>query len=248
MSIDTDSFPILIGVGQAVDRWDGKDVAAAPHPLAMIRTAIVRAIADTGGTGVAAAIDRSAFIRTFADSLRNPIIPFGTIDNLPHAVLKGTGLEPAQVVYSAIGGDQPQSMVNRLGAALAAGECEVAIIAGGEVTGALKAAVRNGHTLDWSDDTAGPVDDLETGQPLLSPYELRNGLGLPPQSYAAQEQAWRARHGLGVAQYRQRVGEVLARLQSILRRKTNTPSFRSPETPASWRRSPARITRSAIRC
>lgn len=47
MTDQSDTFPVIIGVGQAVDRWDGMDLTGAPHPLAMIRTAIDRAVADT---------------------------------------------------------------------------------------------------------------------------------------------------------------------------------------------------------
>lgn len=212
---EQDNFPVIIGVGQAVDHWSGRDAEDAPHPLSMIRLAITRAIEDTGTTNLAAAIDCAAFIRTFPDSLRKPIIPFGTIKNLPQAVLAKTDLAPNRVIYSAVGGDQPQAMVNELAASLAAGECEVAIIAGGEVTGAMKAAVRNGYRLDWSDETDGPVEDRGQGDPLLSRYELTNGLGMPPQTYAAQEQAWRARHGLSTSGWREHASKVFSRFSAV---------------------------------
>lgn len=215
MTDQRDSFPVIIGVGQAVDHWDGKDPARAPHPLAMIRTAMDRAIADIECAKVARTIDCALFIRTFPDSLRKPFTPFGTIENLPRAVLKETKLDPKRVIYSAVGGDQPQATVNELAASLVAGECEVAIIAGGEVTGALKAAMKNGHQLDLSDSTTGPVEDRGQGEPLLSRYEITNGLGMPPQTYAAQEQAWRARKGLSTSEWRQNAGSVFAGMSQV---------------------------------
>ena len=215
MDTRTDSFPVIIGVGQAVDHWNGRDPAEAPHPLAMIRTAMARAIEDTGSAGVEQAIDCAAFIRTFPDSLGKPVTPFGTIRNLPRAVLAETDLKPRRVIYSVVGGDQPQAMVNELAAALSKGECEVAIIAGGEVTGAMKAAMKNGHALDWADDRDGPVEDRGKGDALLSKYELTNGLGMPPQVYAAQEQAWRARKGLTTRAWRDLAGKVFARFSKV---------------------------------
>lgn len=211
----SDNRPVIIGVGQAVDHWDGRVAEEAPHPLAMIRTAMARAIEDTQSGAVASAIDCAAFIRTFPDSLRKPFTPFGTIGNLPQAVLAGTELDPDRVVYSAVGGDQPQAIVNELAAALATGEYEVALVAGGEVTGALKTAMKNGHKLDWADETDGPIEDREQGEPLLSRYEIANGLGMPPQTYAALEQAWRARHGLSIAGWRELAGKVFARLSEV---------------------------------
>lgn len=210
-----DHLPVIIGVGQAVDHWDGSDPAAAPHPLDMIRTAISRALDDTGAASLASAIDCAAFLRTFPDSLRKPFSPFGTIKNLPRAVLNETGIAPREVIYSAIGGEQPQALVNELSARLHRGEIGVALIAGGEVTGALKTAVKNKVALDWSDETDGPLEDRTEADPLLSKYEIANGLGMPPQTYAAQEQAWRARKGLSRADYLAHVGRVFSGLSEV---------------------------------
>ena len=211
----SDNRPVIIGVGQAVDHWDGRLAKEAPHPLNMIRAAMAKALEDSGSDAVPKAVDRAVFIRTFPDSLRKPFTPFGTIRNLPRAVLAGTELAPDQVIYSAVGGDQPQAMVNELEAAVAAGECEVALIAGGEVTGALKTAMKCGHKLDWADETDGPVEDRGHGEPLLSRYEIANGLGMPPQTYAAQEQAWRARKGLSTTGWRELAGKVFARFSEV---------------------------------
>lgn len=212
---EKDILPVIVGVGQVVDHWDGQDAEKAPHPLSMIRAAMDLAIEDTGSSNVSPAIDCAAFIRTFPDSLREPVIPFGTISNLPQAVLAKTDLAPHRVIYSAVGGDQPQAMVNELAASLASGDCEVAIIAGGEVIGAMKAAMKSGLRLDWSDDTDGPVEDRGKGEPLLSRYELTNGLGMPPQTYAAQEQAWRARHGLSTAEWRDLASKMFSKFSEV---------------------------------
>ncbi|MBX7513551.1 hypothetical protein K3179_03220 [Qipengyuania sp. GH38] len=215
MASKADRLPVIIGVGQVVDRWDGSDPSQAPHPVEMIRAAISRALGDTGSEVIADAVDLALFIRTFPDSLGQPVTPFGTIKNLPRAVLQGTELSPERAIYSVVGGDQPQAMVNELSASLFAGECEVALIAGGEVTGAMKAAMRAGHALDWSDDTDGPVEDRGKGEPLLSRYEFTNGLGMPPQNYAAQEQAWRARKGFSTEEWRKNASRLFARFSEI---------------------------------
>ena len=210
--MNSDKLPVIIGVGQLVDHWDGSDADTAPHPLDMIKTAIDSAVADCGGKGLTDAIDFTAFVRTFPDSLRKPVTPFGAIANLPHAVLKRTKLSPREIVYSAIGGEQPQALVNEVSARLSAGDIEVALIAGGETTGALKTALKNKIRLDWSDDTDGQIEDRMDDEQLLSPYEIANGLGMPPQTYAALEQAWRKRMGLSRNDYLSLVGETFAKL------------------------------------
>lgn len=212
---ENEQYPVIIGVGQVVDRWNGVEAESAPNPLDMIRTCIEKAIEDASGTAIAEAIDCAAFVRTFPDSLAEPITPFGKINNLPQAVLSGTDLKPREVIYSAVGGEQPQALVNEFAARLAAGEIEVGLIAGGEVTGALKSAMKNRLKLDWSNETDGPIDNRRGEEQLLSSYEISNGLGMPPQTYAAFEQAWRARNKLTLLEYRSLVGEIFAELSKV---------------------------------
>jgi acetyl-CoA C-acetyltransferase len=77
-----------------------------------------------------------------------------------------------------------------------AGEARAVLLVGCEATAAMKAAVRAGHTLDWTADAATPMEDRGLGPMLLSPYEIKNGLGAPTQTYPAFEHALRARLGL----------------------------------------------------
>ena len=58
--------PILIGVGQCVDHWDGSDVSAAPSPALLMQKAAETALADVGAP---LAIDRIAVVRTMLDSV-----------------------------------------------------------------------------------------------------------------------------------------------------------------------------------
>lgn len=210
-----DSFPIIIGVSQVVDHWDGQDAKSAPHPVEMIGQAIDLALRDTGSDDVARKVDCAAFLRSFSDSLRRPFDPFGKVENLPHAVLSQADISPDRVIYSCVGGEQPQALVSELSAALFRGEMDVAVIAGGETTGALKAALKNRVKLDWSNNVDGPMEDRGAQTDFISEYEIKNGLGLPPQTYAALEQALRARMGLGQSQYLDHVGAVFSKLSDV---------------------------------
>ncbi|MCR9078500.1 MAG: enoyl-CoA hydratase-related protein [Hyphomonadaceae bacterium] len=210
-----DNFPIIVGVGQVTEHWDGEPMSAAPHPVTIIEKAIGKAISDTEASIVADSIDCAAFVRTFPDSLSAPVVPFGAVENLPRAVLKRIGLDPAKVVYSSAGGEQPQALVNELAAELHAGKVSVALIAGGEVTGALKTALKRRQKLRWADHGEGEIEDRGAQTDFISKYEIENGLGMPPQTYALFEQALRARLGLSTEQYRRRVSAVLARFSEV---------------------------------
>ncbi len=203
--------PVVVGVGQVVDHWDGRDPAVAPSPLSLAAAATRAALADSGAPDrLAARIDRVVAVRTMLDSIPGAPQPFGRCANLPLSVARAAGLAPREAIYSVVGGDQPQALVGEAAAAVFAGEACAVLIAGAEATAAMKAAVRAGHALDWSAGVEGPLDDRGLGAPLLTPYELANGLGMPTTTYPAFEHALRARLGLDRAAYAALMAELWA--------------------------------------
>jgi len=226
-----DNFPIIIGVGQVVDHWEGQDPQTAPHPATIIKQAIDAALSDTGVAKLARKVDCAAFIRTFSDSLPMPFNPFGKITNLPHAVINLSDISPKQIVYSTAGGEQPQALVAELSEKLHAGDIEFGLIAGGEVTGAIKTAMKKNLKLDWAVNADGDMDDRGAKTDFISPYEIKNGLGMPPQTYVAMEQALRARLGMSKAEYLTYIGQMLSNLSKVAQANpyAQFPTFRTPE-------------------
>ena len=215
MAIDPQT-PVLIGVGQCVDHWAGGDVAAAPSPSSLRRKAAARALADCGaGDAVAAAIDRIVVVRTMLDSVPDAPQPFGRCANPPGTLARDLGVAPRELIYSVVGGDQPQMLINEAAEAIFAGEVDTVLIAGAEATAAMKVALRQRLTLDWSASAAGPVDDRGLGAELLSPYELANGLGAPTQTYPAFEHALRTRLGLTRAAHVALMSELWAGFSEV---------------------------------
>jgi len=189
--------PVVVAVGQTVDFWDGSNPAAAPSPLALAVRAGSAALADSGAAvALTAAIDSVFFVRTMADSVPGAPQPFGRCANLPATLAARLGIAAAQAVYSVVGGDQPQALVAEACAAVHAGTARAVLIAGAEATATLKSATRKGIALDWSASVDSPLEDRGLGAPLLSAYELTNGLGAPTTTYPAFEHALRARLGL----------------------------------------------------
>lgn len=189
-----DNIPIIIGVGQVMHRWDGQDAARAPSPQGLMVEAAQAALADTGAAdAVRDAIDVLTAVRIFPDSLPGDNHPFGKCVSLPHTVAARCGVQPRRAIYSHVGGNVPQALVNEFADALSQGEAKAVMLTGSEAIATMKMALRGGVMLDWSDDIAGEPEDRGWGAMLLDGYELANGLGAPPMTYPHFEHALRHR-------------------------------------------------------
>jgi acetyl-CoA C-acetyltransferase len=192
--------PILVGVGQVVRHWDGADAGTAPSPLALQVEAAQRALADSGAApALIGLIDGLAVVRANGDSIDGFRHPFGRCANPPATLAAELGLGGTRGIYSAVGGDQPQALVNEAAEAIFAGDVDAVLIAGSEAIATMKQARKARIALDWSYSVDGSCEDRGLGPALLSDYELANGLGAPTQTYPAFEQALRARLGLDKA-------------------------------------------------
>jgi acetyl-CoA C-acetyltransferase len=208
--------PVLIGAGQVTSQWAGEDAASAPSPQDLRRDAAALALADSGrAEAVREAIDLIVAVRTTPDSIPNAPHPFGRCANPPATVAADLGITGARGIYSQLGGDQPQALVNELAAAVHAGEARTVLLVGAEATRALKFAVRKGMTLDWSRSAEGDMEDRGFGGRLLSEYEIANGLGSPTQTYPAFEHALRARLGNSRSQHMQLMSELWAGFSEV---------------------------------
>lgn len=184
--------PVLVGVGQVVSHWDASAGAqGAPSYLSLAIEAAQRAIDDTGAKpGLAEAIDTAVMVRTMADSVPSFDQAFGQCNNLPRAVAEGIGAKPRTAIYSAVGGQSPQSLVNEMADRIYDGEDDVVLIAGSEALGAMKSARRAGVELDWSHEVDGDFEDRGLGPMLLSRTEIKHGMVVPAYFYALFETAY----------------------------------------------------------
>jgi acetyl-CoA C-acetyltransferase len=201
--------PILVGVGQTVSHWDGTDVAAAPSPVSLAAVASRAAIADSGASGIADEIDTVVVVRTVSDS-GGRIIGKSRCANPPATLAARLGLAPRRLIYSSVGGNQPQGLVNEFAKAVFEGDADVVLLTGAEAIAAQKLAARRGVELDWSDSAEGEMEDRGFGPALLNSYEITNGLGAPTQTYPAFENALRTRLGLDLDAHRHLMSEIWA--------------------------------------
>ena len=176
--------PVLIGVGQTVNHWDGKGAAAAPSPVGLCVDAARAAIADTGAPqAVISSVDVIAVVRTNLDSVPGTHLPSERCENPPATVASQLGLNVRRAIYSMVGGDQPQALVNEFAETIFAGAARTVLLTGAEAAAAAKTAARARLRLDWSASIDGEVEDRGLGKPLLSEAEIKNGLSFPTQTY-----------------------------------------------------------------
>ncbi len=217
MNAMPNNTPIIIGVGQSVSQWNPAALSTdAPSPIGMANLASRRAIDDVGlSVSFGQKIDTLALVRTMADSLPATQYPLGAPVNAPGALAHQLNIQPNKLIYAQVGGDTPQALVSEMAERIYNGETKLALIAGGEATGAMKAARRAHIDLDWSAPAHGDCEDRGFGPPLLSAYELRHGLVFPTQVYALFENALRRKQGLNLAQYRAQMAALFAPFSNI---------------------------------
>ena len=119
-------------------------------------------------------------------------------------------------IYDSVGGDSPQKLVAEFAEKLAAGQCEMVLIAGGEAIANTKAAKKQKFQLDWTENIEGQlVDRGRSGKKLISSVETSHQVILPMQFYALMENARRATLKQDQATYAQEMGRNFSELSKV---------------------------------
>ncbi|MEO0818383.1 MAG: acetyl-CoA acetyltransferase [Pseudomonadota bacterium] len=232
-------MPVLVGVGQFTSHWDGTaGPDGAPSPLSLATEAAQAALKDCGAAGIAAAIDTLAFVRIFEDSVPGDNHPHGHNTNLLGTLARNLGAAPRRQIYSSVGGQSPQALVNEFAAAIHEGEAECVLIAGSEANKASKAARRHGVVINWADGADTPFEDRGMGDMLLSRHEIKHGLVSPPYFYGLFENAIAAREGRTRATHRVEMSALFKGFASVAARHPHSqfPVARS----ADWLATPSK--------
>jgi acetyl-CoA C-acetyltransferase len=206
-----DNTPVIIGVGQYSERV-GEPGYEALNYMDLGGRALAGAIADSGASGpVAPAIDTLAAIRAFEMSRPDKTPPFGTASNIPRAMAARVGADPARAILTPSGGQVNQQLVGEFAAAIAAGESRCAAIVGAEAISTVLALLAKGEAPDWSEDVPGEIEDRGFGiEDLIEPELFRHGATGAIPLYALAENARRAKLGIGLDEYRLKIGELFA--------------------------------------
>lgn len=208
-----DNTPVIAGVGQYVAR-PPQAQAEMLSPVDIAAEAAGRALADAGiGPGIAEAVDTLAVVRLFEHSVPDSDLwanPFGSSSNVPGSVATRAGVTPRRAIYSEVGGQAPQRLVNRLCESVHAGDTGVALLTGAEAIATIRDASRRSIELDWGEDPGGEYEDQWSDEPMATDYELRHGVAFPIHVYALFEQARRHELGQSLEEYRRTIARLFA--------------------------------------
>ena len=156
-----------------------------------------------------------ASTRLFEISGRTPA-PLGKSNNYSRTVAQRIGADPARAILEPIGGQGPQHLVTEFASAIAAGSCGVVMLFGSENTSSLRFFEGRADKPDQSETVEGSLEDRGYGSDgIFDEYTIAHGLLGAPVQYGLLENARRARLGLSVADYRQRMGELFAPFTTV---------------------------------
>lgn len=220
-----DRSPVIVGVGQVVERLGEPDYAERrPADLAAwaAREAFTDAAASTDLTPL---VEFVGAVRTFEDSRGSPA-PFGKPDKFPLAVARRLGIAPKYAALESIGGQSPATAVVDLAERILHGELSAGLVVGAEATSTIRGILARGETRDWAEHDEGEVEwkGSEDG-PLLSRRSIAHGIHSPALAYGLIENARRARTGLSREAYRREMGALFAPFSAIAARNPLAGTF-----------------------
>ncbi|MBP6876810.1 MAG: acetyl-CoA acetyltransferase [Phenylobacterium sp.] len=206
--------PVLIGAGQFTYRGDP---AASPSPTALLKIAAERAAQDAGlDPEKLSKIDTLAVVGFTIDAPGGGrLVPHST--NPPATLAKRIGADPKYAVYSHMGGNSPQQLVNIVSERIAKGETDLALVVGCEFLGsATKRLTKGLGFADWDDAEELPAPErIGDPRPGVTAYEAKHGLGRPINCYPLFENALRARDGRSIPDHQKRLGELFAPFSKV---------------------------------
>jgi acetyl-CoA C-acetyltransferase len=211
--------PVIVGVGQFCGLKSEAPGNGSPVDLAS--HAATLALADARAESLERLrqqVDLVAFVKLFSDSAPHLRSPFGGSKKPARSVAHRLGLESARALYTEVGGNIPQKLVNRLCGEVSRGELRAALIVGAEALRTTSDAARSGKVLDWNEDPPGAMEDEGFGSLFVTMPELFHGIGPPVSTYPLFEHAIRGRRGSTVARHLRSMGELMAPFSRVAAR------------------------------
>ena len=213
--MDEARMPVLVGCGQITQRE--KDPTRSRAPMDLTADAARLAADDTGaGSALLAALDTIVMIRSFSDTSWRFASPFGRYANPPRSLANRLGATSvARLIYTHPGGNMPQWCVNRLFEMITRGECDAALIAGGEALATQKAAERAQQQLDWSEVPGGAPEIWGVEKRGWSDMEQRHRMAGAIYAYPLFENGIRGHLGRSIPDHLAAMGKLFAHFAAV---------------------------------
>jgi len=197
-STDQGRLPVIVGVGQLVNR--SEDPAGAREPLDLMIDVARAAEEDAQAKGLLERADSVQVVNTISWAYRDS----------PGLLAEAIGAQPREKVYTAVGGNTPQWLVSRTAAAIVRGDVRLAVIAGGEAMRS-RARWREAIQQRWR-RWAPPQQMLGDTRAGVNDIEVKHGAHIPARIYPLFETAIRAHRRRSIGEHQRRLGELCARL------------------------------------
>ncbi len=218
--------PVLIGVGQRTWRK-----GPAPTPRGMIAEAARLAGADAGlGAAALAEIDLLAVVGFTIDAEPGRT-QFPRLANPPAALAADLGAKPRRALYTYMGGNTPQALVNFACEEIAEGRHDMALLSGAEFLGSLRKLLEAGADLSaWREEGEDP-ERWGDGRPGATAQERAHGISQPVNVYPMFENAVRAKRGRTLEAHQAALGRLFAPFTKVAAANPNAwfPIERSAE-------------------
>src|ERR1700741_746159 len=202
MTVDP-STPVLIGCGQVNHRNE-----IDPETRSIERVDLMAAAArQAADSRVIEAIDSIRVVNVLSARYRDPGLLLG----------ERIGAANFRTLYSPVGGNVPQSLVNQACLDIQGGRAGVVLLAGAETWRTRRGLRAKGGKLEWTvqDDSVPMAEVAGDDVPMAGDAEIRIRLDRPAYVYPLFEQALRIANGESVEDHPERVGELWARFNAV---------------------------------
>ncbi|MCA2266524.1 acetyl-CoA acetyltransferase [Mycobacterium marseillense] len=208
--------PVLIGYGQVNHRDDIDPATRSIEPVDLM----VAAVEKAADAAVIEAIDSIRVVNILSAQYRDPGLLLG----------QRIGASDFTTLYSPVGGNVPQSLLNQACLDIQGGRAGVVLLAGAETWRTRRGLRAQGSKLVWTEqDRSVPMAEVSGDDvPMAGEAEIRISLDRPAYVYPLFEQALRVARGESIDDHLKRIGELWARFNAV-----------AVDNPHAWIRKPS---------
>src|SRR5207247_8838327 len=198
----TKNDPVIVGVGQLTNH--PKSIDETLEPLDMMERVAREAEEDAGIGGLLEKVAPVQIVNFMSWSYADA----------PRMLAQRIGAEPNHTVYSSIGGETPQRLVNETAQAIVGGRIDIALLAGAEALESRRLARKLEAQLPWSQRGTPQRMDGEN-RPGFNELEARHGATMPTRVYPLFEYAIGARLVLIIKAHQNRMADLCDPFPSV---------------------------------
>src|ERR1700731_2358488 len=206
-SLPEDRIPVIVGVGEIVDR--PKEIAAGLEPLTLLEQALRRAEQDSG-CKLLGEIGSLDIVNFLSWRYRDP----------EKQLAERLGIDPAHLYYGPVRCESPARYLYEAGKRIGRGESSVAAVCGAEAQSAGTKAERAGIDLPWT-PFAHDVEEPKRGAAFQKPMAVKLGVFRPVTVYPFYEAASSAHWGQTPREAMAESGQLWSTYSSVASQNPN---------------------------